>query len=203
MLAHLSAVVAPRLYPFPVLCESVSGPNCTVCAKVAVFQAGMDPALLGCSILEQEPAKFVPLLAVAMENDRHFWGTAPIELQVPPQPDNGDWIPVPGDGGDAACKRKRPQCADESDEESVSFAELPRTRIKTPDDATVEAELALCSVLLRWSPWAAPAPDLVEAMQALSAVRGNAPQGQRCLLRQHAVQDLVYEEVRLLSPDNA
>ena len=57
-----------------------------------VFQAGMEPLIVGPSILEQGAEMSKNMVALALVNDFHFWAVKRVQLEklsVPP--DNGDW----------------------------------------------------------------------------------------------------------------
>ena len=66
---------------------------CKFSLDVAVWQADADPCLLGISLMsEAADMKSVPLVSVAMVNDKHFWGIVNMEEQIVPV-DRGDCFP--------------------------------------------------------------------------------------------------------------
>ena len=103
---------------------------CKFSLDVAVWQAEADPCLVGISLMpEAADMKSVPLVSVAMVNDKHFWGIVNMEEQVKPV-DRGDcfpptWPPSAPPGSDA----KRASNQDDFDQDryyiSLGCAQFP------------------------------------------------------------------------------
>ena len=164
---------------------------CMFKVDVAVWQTGMDQTLVGVSTLpKNENLGTVPLLVIAMVNDLHFWGVRCAQTVLPPSTaaaDNGDIM------------RMHLQPSDMCDDSEMDGPGVPATihleTTLTPEPE-LEAELALCKCLALWDPWAEPAPDMVSAMQGLSAVstqHADVSPALRCMQRAQVMSDLLYE----------
>ena len=161
---------------------------CIFKVDLAVCQDGMDQTLLGTSML---PANSrlgaVPLLAIAMVNDLHFWGVRCAQTVLPPAAENGDTM------------RRHMRSLDMCDESEMDDPGVPATvhlEETFMSEPEIEAELALCKCLALWDAWAEPAPEMVSAMHDLSAVstqRTDLSPAIRCMQRTQVVSDLLYE----------
>lgn len=175
---------------------------CEFRVDAAIWQMNQDPTFVGISMSgpERGPARDVPILAIAMVNDLHYWGCEPMP-DPPAEPhdaSDGDvFRNFVGMSGSASSSDsgKRPHTdlgsgGDALDEPEIEmdslFPEMP------PQE--VEAELALCLCLREWDPWQSPTARLTAAVQALSALTTQASSSGRLLLRSQVVADLAYEE---------
>ena len=164
---------------------------CTLKVDLAVWQTGMDQTLVGASTLPaNRKLGTVPLLVIAMVNDLHFWGVRCAQTVLPPST-------AAADNGDSMRRHIQPldMCDDsEMDDPGVpATIHLETTLMPEPE---VEAELALCKCLALWDPWAEPAPDMLSAMQGLSAVstqHADVSPAPRCMRRAQVMSDLLYE----------
>ena len=165
---------------------------------VCVWQDGQDPALIGTSMVPNRAASkaAIPLVPIAVEADRHFWGVIPLDVSIvlAHPPDTSDQL-VPFTDESSGPKRKKTrtddaeECTDENEYSDFLF-EFSRRAMPTEE---LESELALCKVLQEWCPWSQPTHELTTSLQALSSVKLSRDTAQRCMLRQQVVDDLLYE----------
>ena len=166
-------------------CSCLLSLACFFHVDVVIFQEGVEPAMLGTSMMDATPFAVLPL---AMVNDVHFWGLRPIRVAVPHvQPPNGDMIRVP-----LVDRSRGPSSDDEVDLHAWHQQVIEPARPQLAD-TTVEKEFDLCRCLMNWQPFAAPPSPLVDAIGRLTAEPLPTNVGLRCLLRQTVIGDLAYE----------
>ena len=154
------------------------------------------------------------MVPIALANGLHFWALQPAEDSVPvvnkgdpflagavlPQPEGQQAGAVrlhPGGEQSGAVlppqKRTLGAAAHDFADEEAFFVE--RTCVR--DEAHIDAELQLCNVLLQWSPFSSPEPDVLAAVAQLGAVRQGLPRqdalADAALARQHAISQLATE----------
>ena len=165
---------------------------------VCVWQDGQDPALIGISMVPNPPASksAIPLVPIAVEADRHFWGVIPLDVSIvlAHPPDSSDQlVPFTDESSGPARKKIRTddaeECTDENEYSDFLF-EFSKRAMPTEE---LESELALCKVLQEWCPWSQPTHELTTSLEALSSVKLSRDTAQRCMLRQQVVDDLLYE----------
>ena len=163
--------------------------GCHYKVDVAVWQAGVDPLLVGHATGPADRAidPALDLVHVAMVNDLHFWGVKYVDDSGNQLGDlsleHGDWMRLP-----QAEERKGSSNADaESDVASGPIMQLDRHN--DMPDTEVETELALCTALVEWEPWAAPTERLMTAFAALDRKSDST----RCMLRSQVIHDLISE----------
>jgi hypothetical protein len=130
--------------------------GCVFDVDILVMQCSED-ALVGASLMEGSEADDRPLISIALQNDLHFWGCRPMEVarSMNEPVDKGDWVVLPNS--------RDQQNQEEEAAEQCHVEPEPRIR---PD--TVNAELALCQVLAKWSPFATPSEEVVKALNVLA-----------------------------------
>ena len=142
-------------------CSCLLALACFFHVDVVIFQAGVEPAMLGTSMMGANP---YAVLSLAMVNDVHFWGLRPIRVAVPHvQPPNGDMIRVP-----LVDRNRCPSSDDEVDLHAWHQQVIEPARPQLAD-TTVEKEFDLCRCLMNWQPFAAPPSPLVDAIGRLTA----------------------------------
>jgi len=157
--------------------------------------------LIGAS-LQSRLATSSPLVAVAMVNDRHFWGTQIERVTV--IPDSAvEWIvpalapasPTSSMVGSLARDLDRGDDDDGDDDPHVASNIISFLPDRLPG-LVVETEFALCEGLVSWNPWTTLDPD--SAPKVFAALRGlsgtNPATAQRCLVRAQVIQDMAYEQ---------
>ena len=122
-------------------CSCLLALACEFSVDVLIFQEGMGPAIVGCSLMGITP---FGMLTIAMVNDRHFWGLRSVRVAIPTkQPPQGDPIHMPKE-------IDRVERVGSSDDE-VDLNEWHRTTVEPliPQlkDADVGKEFAMCEVL--------------------------------------------------------
>ena len=176
---------------------------CAFDVDTLILQVGQDPAIVGTSLSrtnadEESPTLEIPLLMVAMVNDRHFWGVVPHRTQLVPA-DKGEWIPLPAPHAQPEASTRAPQKEhpqpDEGDEESdaeVLLTSIDMQRPAIAEEAVFE-ELAFCKFLTDWNPWVAPTLEIGHALQSLATRVPGVGSSNRCLVRSEVMADLAYE----------
>lgn len=187
--------------------------GCHFGVDVLVWQAGMDPAILGVSAGDDgaQNAQDPPLISAAMENDRHFWAVHPLREDIVPVAggDAGDWTgPHTDSRGPAAGSRKRKASGDAlafpgvaaayEDEDEEADEGIPCEIAFAPQvvlsGEAVDRELRFCQVLRGWDPWALPTGDVIDAIQGLAGAGLGATDASRALVRAAVLEDIAYEE---------
>ena len=156
---------------------------CEVRVDVAIWQAHKEPCLLGHSLLKKSSAA-LGLVAIALNNDHHFWGVVerPISHQVIEIEDRAGLLRDSSD--------RNGSCDNEDDDDEAMT--VPMVLDMAPDVMSVpevHAELQLFACLSSWAPWEAP-NDLVIDRQADIKRQATA---RHCMLRQPVVTDLIWE----------
>ena len=119
----------------------------------------------------------LPLLPVALHNDRHYWGLTPS-----------------CNSADVCGTRDADAHADALDD-AAAYDDFCESHVEVraispqPQDA-VHRELSLCLALRDWDPFAVPQQELLDAMAAINDSPADA---MTCVVRQKAVEDLLYE----------
>jgi len=186
---------------------------CIFKLDVLIWQATTDPAIVGFSLWQDaeavNQARDPPLVAIAMQNDRHFWATRSI-TEVLVHVDRGDWVDVAASSQPPEpCRRKRKASetgpseptddglGDSSSEEDEASGRILRTlRFTRPAvlaDAQVHAELDLCIALRAWDPWEIPSADITQVVQQVVATGPGAGDPHRVLVRSCVENDLAFE----------
>jgi len=169
---------------------------CVFDVDCLVWQVCMDPAIVGASLLPHNTNASVPLVSVAMQNDRHFWGTSVDRLDVVPV-DGTDWAipqPAPGDPLPRIAGGELGPDADGCENPNLAL-NIVSVQPDVLPSHIVDAEIALCETLASWDPWALPSeganPTLMFALEALSG--SNPATMVRCMVREQTFLDLAYE----------
>ena len=144
--------------------------GCAFQVDVCIFQAGMEPALVGCSLAGDSQLVATSLVPMMMVNDLHFWGLVDIELNIQSQHSEGDWAAGIARSLELVQRKRKASTGDvgiidgdADDEELLPLRAVDRLDL-TPwqiADVEVETELKLCQCLQSWCPWDAPTQDLV------------------------------------------
>ncbi len=161
---------------------------------VCVFQLGVEPVLLGVSLQDSRGGE-APLVPIALVNDFHFWGVVEETAAEVPPVDKGDIWPIQQDQEQSRPRKRRRADQDEASddgEDPKTFFDRAAQAGQVSSDRAAK-ELILCQALGRWNPWAAPAQELLEAMEVLAS-SGCAVDGATVLARADAVLALSYEE---------
>ena len=148
---------------------------------VLIFQMGMDPCILGCSLMGKTP---LGMLKIAMINDYHYWGVRTSREELPRLlQHNGDHVAIPRPSPD--------ELAVDVDVDLNRWHEdivLPLHPCMSDDD--VGKEFALCEALTTWDPFREPEARVIEAMNDLAGVTGPRDEGHRFLLRHAVIEQL-------------
>ena len=178
---------------------------CAYQVDVCLFQFGQPhPTVLGYSLLDQiedTVAACAAVIPIALWNDFHFWGACVIAEQQPDPVDKGDvLIDMLHVDARRGSKRKLQQEEKDDAEDIVAHegdhtkASLSQERSQ-PDADRVERELALCSELARWVPWANLTPELLDAVRSVSTLPKLTEDPTPAILaRNLAIQSIAYEE---------
>jgi hypothetical protein len=149
-----------------------------------VSECATDSLVLGTSLMSSTSSDDVAgMISIALQNDFHFWATSRMDapqgssLSV----DKGDWM--------RSCSTTEEEAEAEAEQCPVDTAAVV---LKTD---TVDAELALCSVLAQWTPWSTPSAELCVALKCLSAASAAGPAAHTTEVRQ-AVVDLLTREAQ-------
>ena len=172
-------------------CSCLLALACHFVVDVLIFQEGMDPVIVGCSLMEKAP---FGMLTMAMVNDHHFWGVRAVRVALPTtQPPNGDPIHIPQE----IDRADRAQPAGGSDDE-LDLNQWHRDNVQPLiphiNAADVEKEFTMCDVLTSWTPFDEPNDRLIAALGNLTTVTAPRHEGQRLLLRQSMIEQLMYEK---------
>ena len=148
---------------------------------VMLFQAGSDVAFVGENLGQHEPARCVPMIPLALANDRHYWGVVMSQsvsnFEVDHVPKGGD-LTVDG--------------SDEEHDTQNSLIELVVPKMMP--DTHVQQELDLCLALRDWDPFSEPHDDLLKCLSSISAADDQPAQ---CTVRQQVLEDIWYEQALL------
>ena len=167
--------------------------GCVFSLDVFVWQLGMDPAVVGISAMVGSHQRSLGSISVAMVNDLHFWGVvaqdaAPLHAAVAPPEDfdNGDFIGQP-----CQAEGLRHKSAHDEDGALVRAHACWGNRSNEMSTQEIDKELALCSALTQWNPWALPSAAMLSAMQ----LAGGSTSSERCILRSQVVEQIAYETI--------
>jgi len=185
------------------------GLACSCHVDIIIFQEDMDPTLVGSSLAGGAVEALVP---IALVNSFHFWAMEPAQCEMV-MVSKGDSFLIAGtvlpqqQGGTAASSAKPRKSGgtvlsqgDDEEDEHDTFQESMPSR----EEVQIDAELSLCNVLIQWSPFTTPQPEVLDAMSQLCAVREHLPMPAKkevpadvALARQHAIRQLASESEAL------
>lgn len=196
--------------------------GCAYGVNVLIFQPVVEPALVGISLLDGGgDSDVAPLMVpIALINDSHFWGVEDVSDDAGADPvDKGEHAVFrrslglcPGSTSPAGLASSRagvgarttPGHKIESKDEDEDAEEPGKVfhDMSGPDQgvaAALDVEIRLCQALTRWSPFATPSAEVLEAMgdvqrhrAAGSAVFSDMPS--MCSQRAEAMTALAYED---------
>ena len=159
---------------------------------VIIFQQGSDISFVGMSLRGLSSSASVPLVPVALHNDRHYWGltSSYAPADVCGNSDADASADVRGNS-DADAHANAPDQSKDSayDDFCASHVEVVVHSLPSED---VQRELNLCLALRVWDPFAVPQQELLDCM---TAIKGPLADATTCTVRQQAMEDLLYESV--------
>ena len=162
---------------------------------VMLFQHGSDVAFVGESLGQHEPSRSVPMIPIALVNDRHYWGVltshriadsfvgdaaAHHAERVVPETSHTDAA-----GADADAD------ADVDDDAQCEPWVAAIVPAMVPDEE-VRRELDLCIAICDWNPFNEPHADLLKCIASMNASAVDQPA--QCAVRQQAIEDILHEQ---------
>ena len=163
---------------------------CAFGVDVAIWQAQVDPMLVGYGMLSKGPSR--GLLVIAVNNDHHFWGVVAAKADAILAVGKSDrlepWMRLPRAAADSNGSSDTNANADDGDDNLINplVFDLAPPVISADD---VDAELHLCGCLATWVPWDMPTAEINNSLAAMRS----PTTAHRCLLREQVVADMVWE----------
>ena len=159
---------------------------------VIIFQQGSDISFVGMSLRGLSSSASVPLVPVALHNDRHYWGltSSYAPADVCGNSDADASADVRGNS-DADAHANAPYQSKDSAYDDFCAAHVEVVVHSLPSEH-VQRELNLCLALQVWDPFAVPQQELLDCM---AAIKGPPADATTCTVRQQAMEDLLYESV--------
>ena len=161
---------------------------CYFDVDLCIWQLGVEPCLISCTLLGNTPSSDTPLISLAMQNDVHFWGVTRVAASVMHDVgDKGEWLSVP-----------KPHVSDPSAD--CDCDPVIDTTPAAMSRELQDAEYALCKTLCSWNPWDTPSQQLISNIGDLAGLAQPSSLGKRCTLRSQVIQDLLHEEKNHVLP---
>ena len=172
---------------------------------VVIFQYGSDISFVGATLQFQATAeghrqanKFstprtsaLPLIPVALHNDRHYWGLTPSCNSADVCGTRGADADADADADAHSDAHAGATCQpSDMSYEDVCESYVEVQAISPQPQEAVQRELSLCLALCKWDPFAEPQQELLDSMAAIIDSPADAT---TCAVRQKAVDDLLYE----------